>query len=82
MANRYIKEPSGDGGDPRIPTLKVNESDGSIRNINTNDEKAKAFADSFFPKPPLVSSVPPNYAYPDPLPDPPPITNKQIEAQI
>jgi hypothetical protein len=81
-ANRYVKEPSGDGGNPRIPSLKVNNHSGTPIDINTNDEKAKAFADSFFPKPPQASSVPLNYEYPDPLPNPPPITSKQIEEQI
>jgi hypothetical protein len=49
--NCYIKEPAGDGGNLCIPTLKVNNPNGAIRDINTNDEKAKAFADSFFPNP-------------------------------
>jgi len=81
-ANRYVNTPAGDGGNPRIPTLKVTDPEGNITEVNTNDGKAKAFAESFFPDPPLTSSVPPDFEYPDPLPDPPPITRKQIEAQI
>jgi len=81
-ANRYVKNPVGDGGNPRIPTLKLVDPDGRGREINTNDDKAKAFSDAFFPKPPQTSSVPAEYDYPEPLPDPPPITREQIETQI
>ena len=80
--NCYIKEPTGDSSNPRIPTLKTINTDGSTSEVNTNDSKAKAFSDAFFPKPPQTSSVPVEYDYPDPLPDPPPITPEQIEAQI
>ena len=80
--NRYIREPAGDGGILRIPSLRVIGPDGFTREINTNDGKAKAFSNAFFPNPPLVSSVLANYHYLDPLPDPPPITCERIETQI
>ena len=47
-----------------------------------NDGKAKAFSNAFFPKLPPTSSIPVDFQYLDPLPDPPPITHEQIEAQI
>ena len=81
-ANKYIKNLAGDSGNPRIPTLKVAGPDGHVREVNTNNGKAKAFSDAFFPKPPQTSSIPADYNYPEPLPDPPPITHKQIETHI
>jgi hypothetical protein len=80
-ANRYFKEPSGDGGRPRIPTLQVNQG-GNTTNINDNEEKAMIFAKMFFPTRPTNSSVPTRYAYPEPIPTPRGITKKQILDQI
>ena len=68
--NWYVKELAGDGSNPRIPTLKVTGPDGFTNEVNTNNRKAKAFSDAFFPKPPQNSSVPADYIYPDPLLDP------------
>ena len=62
--------------------LKVTGTDGFTNEVNTNNGKAKAFLDAFFPKPPQNSSILADYIYPDPLPDPPPITCEQLEAQI
>jgi hypothetical protein len=82
-ANKYIREPIGDGGCPRIPTLKTSNEDGSITTINDNEDKAEAFARTFFPTPP-----PPHeeeleqFEYPEPLPDPPQITKEQIQRHI
>ncbi|KAF8152317.1 hypothetical protein B0H34DRAFT_632568, partial [Crassisporium funariophilum] len=47
-----------------------------------NEEKAAALAKSFFPAKPTNSSVPPNHEYPNPLPDPPPISLDQIRQQV
>jgi hypothetical protein len=80
-ANRYFKEPSGDGGSPRIPTLKVNH-EGNTITVNDNEEKATIFAKTFFPTRPTNSSVLTSSAYPEPLPNPRRITKKQILAQI
>ena len=80
-ANRYLKEPSGDGGSPRIPTLKVNQ-EGNPLSINDNEEKAAIFAKTFFPPPPTTSTVPTDFVYPEPLPDPARINRRQILAQI
>ena len=81
-ANRYLRDPVGDGGSPRIPTLKVEDADGSVREVNDGQEKAHAFTNIFFPPPPATSSVPEDASYPIPLPDPEPITRDQIEQQI
>ena len=82
-ANQYFKEPTGDGGKSRIPTLKVpGEVDGLTREINTNDGKAEVLAQGFFPKKPDQSRVPEDYEYPEPLPPPPPVTPEQITRQI
>lgn len=81
-ANKYLKEPVGDGGNPRIPTLKVDAPGDLAREVNTNEGKAILFGDTFFPKPPTLSGTPREYDYPDPLPNPPKITPGQIERQI
>ena len=81
-ANRYVKNPAGDGGNPRIPTLKVAGTDGIISEVNMNDGKANAFLDAFFPNPPLNSSMPADYNYLELLPDPPPLSCKQIGMHI
>ena len=72
--NWYIREPAGDRGNPQILTLWVSGLDGFATEVNTNDGKARAFSDTFFLKPPQHSSVPTNFQYLDPLPNPPPIT--------
>jgi ribonuclease HI/exonuclease III len=81
-ANKYIKEPVGDGGNPRIPTLKVKNPAGVEVAVNSNNEKAKIFASVFFPKPPPAENVFADYDYPEPLPDPPDITLEQIRRHI
>ena len=81
-ANKYLRDPVGDGGSPRIPTLKVTDADGSAIEINDGQEKANAFTKIFFPPPPAASNVPENYDYPEPLPAPAAITRDQIERQI
>ena len=81
-ANRYLREPVGDGGVPRIPTIRVQGPDRMERKISDNKEKVELFAKIFFPPPPAVSTVPMNFNYPIPLPDPPEITEEQIQHQI
>ena len=84
MANRYFREPTGDGGKSCILTLKVKDerANGLVQEVNTNNSKAKALAHLFFPKKPDISRTPENYDYPEPLPPPPPITPEQIARQI
>jgi len=74
----------GDGGKWHIPTLKVNNkgTNGLLQEVNTNDGKAKALAQVFFPRKPDLSRMPENYNYPKPLPPPTPITQQQIVQQI
>ena len=81
-ANKYIKEPVGDGGNPRIPTLKVKNAAGAEISVNSNEEKAKIFASVFFPKPPPTENAFVGHEYPDPLPDPPNITAEQVRRHI
>ena len=51
-ANKFIGEPAGDGGSPRIPTLKTRNGAGEVITINSNEDKAALFARTFFPPPP------------------------------
>jgi ribonuclease HI len=81
-SNRYLKDPVGDGGKSRIPTLKVKDANGLTREVASNSEKAKVFHKVFFPPRPEASSVPSNFRYPDPLPAPPVITKAQIRRHI
>ena len=80
-ANRYLREPAGDGGSPRIPTLCTTNGQGREIEVNDNQDKASLFAKLFFP-PPAASTVPASFNYPAPLPDPPQITRTQIERQV
>jgi ribonuclease HI len=81
-ANRYLKEPSGDGGNPRIPTIRARDDANGEILVSDNNEKAKFFAKTFFPPPPPDTLVPLNHKYPAPLPPPPQITAQKIEEQI
>ena len=56
--NKYISNPVGDGGRTRIPMLKVKDDDGTTREVNTNEDKAKSLAKTFFPPKPAISTVP------------------------
>jgi ribonuclease HI/endonuclease/exonuclease/phosphatase family metal-dependent hydrolase len=81
-ANKFIKEPVGDGGCPRIPTLKAKNDLGDDISISNNNDKAKIFVKTFFPPPPPVPDDFDQYAYPEPLPDPSPITEEQVQRHI
>ena len=52
MANKYLKNPVGDGGLPRIPTINARNEEGVVVEVNDNEDKAKLFAKAFFPLPP------------------------------
>ena len=84
MTNKYIKEPVGDGGLPRIPTTKIRDDMGTEQCINNNEDKARAFAGEFFQPPPLqeqeVEEDP--YEYPDPLPNPLPPSKEYLKRII
>ena len=64
-ANAYIVNPGGDGGKSCIPTLKGKDQEGQELRATTNEEKSALLARSLFPDPPQISSVPPDYNYPD-----------------
>jgi ribonuclease HI len=81
-ANKYIKEPAGDGGNPRIPTLKTKNAAGRDISINDNEEKANLLAKTFFPPPPEAVNDFTDYIYPVPLPDPPQLTADQIRKHV
>jgi hypothetical protein len=82
-ANKYLKSPVGDGGTPRIPTIKVNNHEGRTVEVNDNDDKAKIFAKAFFPPPPEQHDEEDDQEdYPDPLPDPPLPNKNQVEAAL
>jgi len=81
-ANKYIREPIGDGGHPRIPTLKVKNAEGAEISISSNEEKAETFVKIFFPPPPPPTNEHEDYEYPEPLPDPPQITPEQLHKHL
>ena len=81
-ANKYIKEPIGDGGSPRIPTLKSRNEQNEVININNNEDKAKAFAAAFFPKPPPIKDGLDVHDYPEPLPDPPQLSVELLKQHV
>jgi hypothetical protein len=66
LANKYISSEPTDYSSTRVPPLhiKVNGADGLAED---NNSKVEALSQSFFPPPPITSSVPPNIAYPEPL---------------
>ena len=66
-ANRYISNPSGDGGKTRIPTLKVKTSDGNEQLVDSNKGKAKVLTGVFFPPPPEHLDIDPDFEYPRPV---------------
>jgi ribonuclease HI/endonuclease/exonuclease/phosphatase family metal-dependent hydrolase len=82
IANRYLREPIGDGGSPRIPTLRSKDEDGNEITLASNEEKANIFGKTFFPPPPTTPTTPTGYQYPEPLPDPEPLTKEQILRQV
>ena len=80
--NKYLMNPPGDGGQTRIPTLKVKGNDGIPREVNTNKEKANILSEVFFPPKPAATTVLQAHEYPDLLPPPTPVTQEQIHAHI
>jgi hypothetical protein len=82
LVNGYTKNPVGDRGQVHIPSLKVIGADGLACKVSSNEDKAKALADSFFLSRPETSSVLQNFNYPNPLPPPPAITETQIAHHI
>ena len=48
-ANKYLKELVGDGGSPRILTLRFKDGQGRETQINNSKDKADILAKLFFP---------------------------------
>jgi hypothetical protein len=82
IANKYITSTPTDGSKTRIPTLSINQPDGSKCEATSNAEKSIALAKSFFPPQPNTSSVPPDFAYPTPVANMTPITSDEIHRNI
>lgn len=67
IANKYITDEPNDYSSARIPSL-ITTTNGLQSLAESNSDKDKALAQSFFPPPPPTSHVPPNQIYPTPLP--------------
>ncbi|TRM60969.1 hypothetical protein BD626DRAFT_399107, partial [Schizophyllum amplum] len=80
-ASRYCAEPSTNSGKTRIPTLKATRPDGHATEAVSNQEKAEALSQSFFPRKPANFRLP-RTRYPPPLPDPPPLEITSIHHHI
>lgn len=68
MANKYLVSEPSDYSCARVPVLRTN-SNGTARTAESNQDKAKELAKSFFPPPPATSGVPADQDYPAPLKD-------------
>ena len=80
-ANKYIRDLVGDGGIPRIPTVR--DAAGNETEINDSEDKAKIFAKLFFPPlPDLQEEDMALHKYPEPLPNLPPLVKSQIKKII
>jgi hypothetical protein len=82
IANKYLNAEPGNGGLTHIPTLKTQTPNGRQTEAITNEDKSTTLAKTFFPPPPVTSTVPTDYLYPEALPDPGPITKDQITRAI
>jgi len=80
--NKYLMNPPGNGGQTRIPMLKVKGNNGIPREVNTNKGKANILSEAFFPLKLAASTVPQAHKYPDLLPPPAPVTQEQIHVHI
>ena len=67
-ANKYVVDEPSDYSSARVPTLKTRHNDGTPHLATTNLEKAGDLAKSFFPPPPVTTSVSADFKYPNPLP--------------
>lgn len=86
MANRYLKSPAGDAGNPRLPPLERKVGNATVT-VLTNEEKAEALGDIFFttPPPPQPTLPPDDDApseHPTPLEPALPITEQRIHDHI
>ena len=63
-ANKYLTNPTTDGGKARVPTLESTNLDGTIQRAETNEDKSQMLAAMFFPPKLTMSQVPNDYKYP------------------
>ena len=82
IANAYVVNPGGDGSRTRIPTLRGKDQEGRETLASSNEEKSTLLARTLFPDPPPTSSVPQDYAYPEPAEGWTNITSNQLLAAI
>ena len=69
LANKYISSKPSDYSNAHIPALHIH-TNGLPDLAEDNEQKVKALASSFFPPPPITSSVPPHQEYLTPLKGP------------
>jgi len=82
IVNKFVTAAPSDGGSARIPTLKVKDQNGTVREVADNAGKSKALYDSFFYPPPEDPGIDEDYAYPRPKFDFIPITDAQVKRAI
>jgi len=82
IANKYVSNPSSDGGKTRIPTLKTKDNEGNATLAASNEDKSKVFASALFPPPPTQSAVPPGFNYPEPTATWTAITDEQLQKAV
>jgi hypothetical protein len=68
-AHRLVKAAPSDGGAARVPMLRTRDpiTREVVEEVTDNESKARTFYNLFFPGKPLVSAVPADHDYPDPL---------------
>jgi hypothetical protein len=80
ITNKYINVEPGDHGLSRIPTLKTTTHNGQQSTTNMNEDKSLLPAKTFFSPPPMLSTVPTDFPYPEVLPDPSPtVAQKTVQ---
>ena len=60
-ANKFLKNPAGDGGLPRIPSLKTTNETNNNTHMHNNTDKALLFAKAFSPPPPINTPLTTNF---------------------
>ena len=63
IANKYISNKPSDYSNVCIPPLRTTVN-GMQDTAESNEDKVKALAESFFPQPPLISHIMPDQIYP------------------
>ena len=74
--------PAGDGGKARIPALSTTNEDGTHNLAETNEEKSKVLARTFFPPKPSPPSTPIQHTYPKRIPYKFHLSSDQLRRQV